>query len=182
MIRMLLMFSLLFSWLGWSQVPTAQSQEVAQVLSQAALYIFDSDFVMESPENQFTPRQLEIMEQNKEALLPMIEAALGRQESVGGSELLAQFHWTELNHLVRARLLNPGRAYGWEGSTDLLDDRQFVFHNRYLIALQKLYGPHFHSKLALTEAEKDELFTLSHSKDSQHCEWAIWLMRKLELE
>ena len=164
----------------------ASDQETARVFAKASVLIFNGDFTWESPEREFTEFELAILGENLEAVDEMICAALNVGNSVVGAELMAHFEAKRCLLLLRSRFLRPGTYYGWEGgdSGDLghLSDRHYVYHSRYIEALQAMFpNQNLVVALSFTDREIDRLKTIASSDNSRHRGWAQWMIHRLML-
>ena len=180
--RMLLPL-LLFLVPGTSAVAD-EADDVANAFARAANYVYYSGFEHSSVANAFTENEQRLLGENREALNTIIRKALGIQDSVGGALLTAHFGFDENVDRLRYRILDPGRAYGWEGSNMAdeewyMSDHQYVYHSRYIESLEAITGRPVHEVIELTESERDRIIDLAANPPNQHWEWAMWISRKL---
>ena len=162
------------------------ASDVAHAFSRAANFIYYTGFEHSSVTSAFSEKELRILDSNREALNLMIREALGVQDSVGGAMLTAHFGIDKNLDLLRYQILEPGRAYGWEGSYMAgedwyMSDEQYVYHSRYIEALESITGKPVHEVIELTERERNRINELAADPSNEHWEWAMWISRKLGL-
>ena len=162
-----------------------EGTSVANTFARATNYIFYPNFEADSVLETFSDTELQILEENSDALNSIIRAALGWQDSVGGAKLMAHFGLKENLDYLRSHMLEPGRTYGWEGvySSDeerYHSDGQYVYHSQYLAAIEELMDAPLHEVIELTEREKQRIDSLVADASHESHHWAIWISRKLE--
>lgn len=166
------------------QSAAGQKLDEGDLVARAAIYIYDQDFIQDSPGYTFTEVELEYLESRKDLLLEMIQQALMNGPSVGGADFVGHFRLYDAASRLRARFFEPGIAYGWEGPDysdpeAILGDNQYVFHHRYYNALHALYGDDLIAELGVTDAEMETIVNLSLQPDGAHYNWARWVRKKL---
>lgn len=175
------------------QAAARDADRVAEVMAKAAIYIFNTDFAVDTVEREFTEAELAVMAAHLGPVVQMIERALGVQQSVGGAMLAGHFELEAMLRLLRGHFLTPSRAYGWEGPDysdpeSWLLDEQYVYDIHYLEAIERITGKPIHEAIELTDAERrriDELASVEgqpgHIKNPRANPWAVWMQRKLKL-
>ena len=157
--------------------------DVAQAFARAANYIYYIGFEHDPVATAFSEGELKILDDNRDALNLMIREAMGGQHSVGGALLSAYFGIDENLDLLRYVVLDPGRVYGWEGSpvSDdwFYEDHQYVYHSRYVEAIEQITGKPLHEFVELTEHERDRINAIASNPRHESREWALWISRKL---
>jgi len=168
-----------------SSTATAET-DVADTIAKAANYIYSTDFTQGPVVDTFSEDELRVLGKNPDALNSLIKSALGLQHSVGGAMLMAHFRLQENFDYLRHRMLEPGRRYGWEGTyandeERYYSDHQYVYHTRYLPAIEELIGSPLHESIELTDKEKKRIDDLVASPTNESHHWSIWISRKLGL-
>lgn len=159
-------------------------QDTVSTFAKAAEAIFNGDFVWGNTEKTFSQDELDTLKQYPDDVERLICAALNGGNSVVGAELMAYFDLKGCFNMLRFRVLEPGRYYGWEGTPDSddahLSDHQYVYHSRYLAALADLFdGEDLMTILALKSREIAFLEELANMDGNSHREWAQWMLYKL---
>ncbi|MEM8982144.1 MAG: hypothetical protein AAGC71_03905 [Pseudomonadota bacterium] len=167
-------------------VTSAEQVYYDGLMAKAAGRIYNTDFVWENPEREFFEDELAHLAARTDALEAMICDALTVGHSVLGAELLVYYKLDGCIEPLRARLLEPGRFYGWEGTAGLpnnhLHDNQYPYHHRYFGALEALFDPRkLREGLALSQNETRELRMMAADPSSEHYEWAQWLLYRLNI-
>ena len=172
--------------------PTGEQQNgdlVAASVSKAALCIFDTDFIdYDVPVGTaFSETEIAVLRGRLCYVVPMIERALGREDSVWGAKLAAHFGIKELLPLLRSHFFTPKRCYGWEGPDysnpeSYLLDEQYMYSLTYLEAIQKIAGKSINE--AMRPDAQESALIVRHARDerSEFHHGAIWMMRKLKIE
>jgi len=97
---------------------SAEGTRVANTFARAVNYIFYPNFEADSVLETFSDAELQILEENPDALNSIIRAALGWQDSVGGAKLMAHFGLTQNFDYLRRTASGKCRhwlAPGWTG-------------------------------------------------------------------
>ena len=169
-------------------IQVASEPTLAETMAKAKKHIFDPDFLAPEPTAIFNLRELAILNENLEVVSEMIQQALEKQNSVVGADLVAYFKLQKNFLALRKRLLIPGYMYGWDGENseeNRLSDHQYVFHTRYVAAIEKLKGAKLHQVIVLTTKESEALnkryFDLKDSHNLQGFYWVKWIMLKLKI-
>ncbi len=161
-------------------------ENVAQVFAMTAIRVFDRDHAdFDVPmEEVFSTHDLAILGENRDALVSMIEFALGRQDSVWGARLAGHFRVEKVLRLVRHHFLTPRRCYGWEGPDysqleSFLADNQYQYSITYLEAIEAITGKPIADAIVLTPAESTRIEKHATNEKSVFYHWALWIQRKL---
>jgi len=159
---------------------------VADVFATAAIRVFDTDHAdFDVPiEKVFSTQDLAILGENRDALVSMIEFALGRQDSVWGARLAGDFRVEKVLWLVRNHFLTPRRCYGWEGPDysqleSFLTDNQYQYSITYLEAIEAITGKPIADAIVLTPTESTRIENHATNEKSVFYHWALWIQRKL---
>lgn len=158
---------------------------VAQVFAMTAVRVFDIDHADYGypMEKVFSTHDLAILGENRDALVLMIESALG-QDSVWGARLAGHFRVEKVLWLVRYHFLTPRRCYGWEGPDysqleSFLTDNQYQYSITYLEAIEAITGKPIAEAIVLTPAESTRIENYAMNEKSGFYHWALWIQRKL---
>ncbi len=168
-----------------SHGPT-EKDNVAQVFATTAIRVFDVDHAdFDVPiEEAFSTHDLAVLGDNREALVSMIESALGWQDSVWGARLAGHFRVEKVLWLVRYHFLTPRRCYGWEGPDysqleSFLTDNQYQYSITYVQAIEAITGKPIAGAIVLTPAESTRIEKHATNEKSVFYHWALWIQRKL---
>ncbi len=187
-----------------------EKDNVAHVFATTAIRVFDADHAdFDVPiEEAFSTHELAILGENRDALVSMIESALGRQDvmlldeigsgdavsmlqfalsrqdSVWGARLAGHFRVEKVLRLVRHHFLTPRRCYGWEGPDysqleSFLTDNQYQYSITYLEAIEAITGKPIADAIVLTPAESARIEKHATNEKSAFHHWALWIQRKL---
>ncbi len=166
-----------------------ETDRTARVFAKAAIRVFDADHADYdvSVEDIFSARELDVLQQNLSSLMPMIEEALGRQDSIWGAKLAGQFRAKTILPLLRHHLLTPRRCYAWEGPDytvleSYLTDNQYQYSTVYLEAIQEITGRPIGEAIELTPAEVAAIDTHARNSISDFHHWSLWMRRKFALQ
>lgn len=134
----------------------------------------------------FNDSEIEFLARHSHRVNLMIRDALDRGDSICGAHFSKQFGLAQNLDLLRARIIKPGRFYGWEGSYDPADDphlsdNQYVYHSTYVAVAESLAGKAIHQIIILDDGEKSELLSIARDPDRASHEWALWLLKKLHV-
>ncbi|MHC4202059.1 MAG: hypothetical protein ACYSU0_18875 [Planctomycetota bacterium] len=147
--------------------------------------MFDRDHVdYDVPiEDVFSAEELEVLRQDVPSLATMVEAALGRQDSIWGAKCAAYFKIDSVVPLLRHHLLTPRRCYGWEGPDysvleSYLTDNQYQYSIAYLEAIEQITGRPIEEAVELTPAEVETIDNHAGNTKSPYHHWSLWLRRK----
>jgi len=158
---------------------------VAHVFATTAIRVFDTDHAdYDVPiEEVFSTQDLAILGENRDALVSMIESALG-QDSVWGARLAGHFRVEKVLWLVRHHFLKPRRCYGWEGPDysqleSSLTDNQYQYSITYLEAIEAITGKPIAEAIVLTPAESTRIENYAMNEKLVFYHWALWMQRKL---
>jgi hypothetical protein len=161
-------------------------ENVAHVFATTAIRVFDVDHAdFNIPiEEAFSTHDLAILGENRDALVSMIESALGWQDSVWGARLAGHFRVEKVLWLVRYHFLTPRRCYGWEGPDysqleSFLTDNQYQYSITYLEAIEAITGKPIADAIVLTPAESTRIEKHAKNEKSVFYHWALWIQRKL---
>lgn len=163
-----------------------EKDNVAHVFATTAIRVFDvahADFDVPI-EEVFSTHDLAILGENRDALVSMIEFALGWQDSVWGARLAGHFRIEKVLWLVRHHFLTPRRCYGWEGPDysqleSFLTDNQYQYSITYLEAIEAITGKPIADAIVLTPAESARIEKHATNEKSVFYHWALWIQRKL---
>jgi len=163
-----------------------EKDNVAHVFATAAIRVFDDDHAdFDVPiEEVFSTHDLAILGENRDALVSMIESALGWQDSVWGARLAGHFRVEKVLWLVRNHFLTPRRCYGWEGPDysqleSFLTDNQYQYSITYLEAIEAITGKPIADAIVLTPDESARIEKHATNEKSVFYHWALWIQRKL---
>ena len=162
-----------------------EKDNVAHVFATTATRVFDADHAdFDLPiEEAFSTHELAILGENREALVSMIESALG-WDSVWGARLAGHFRVEKVLWLVRYHFLKPRRCYGWEGPDysqleSFLTDNQYQYSITYLEAIEAITGKSIADAIVLTPAESTQIEKHATNEKSVFYHWGLWIQRKL---
>lgn len=160
------------------------ADNVAEVYTKAASYVYSQDFAVYPVEKWFTREELRVLRQHLPATESMVTEALGLQDSVGGARLALYFGITNAVPLLRSHLLNPRPCYGWEGPDysdpeNYLTDNQYPYSIEYLDAMESLTGKPMSETMNLRSHEAEGIRAWTKDPGSEFYNWAIWMQRKL---
>ena len=163
-----------------------EADEVARLVADAATCIFYPHFDAWTPDAMFDERELEILEDYADQINVMIREALGRGDSVCGAYFSQRFDMLQNLDLLRWHILEPGRFYGWEGSyradgEHIYEDRQYVYGSKYISVAESLAGEPVKDFIDLTDAERARILSIANDTSHESYEWALWILRKLEV-
>lgn len=163
-----------------------EADEIAHLVADAAVCIFYPHFDAVTPENMFDERELEILEHYAQQINVMIREALGTGDSVCGAYFSQRFGLKQNLDLLRYHILEPGRFYGWEGSyradgEQIYADEQYVYHSKYIAVAESLAGEPIKDIIQLTDQEEAKILSIANDANHESHEWALWLLRKLEV-
>lgn len=163
-----------------------EADEIARLITDAATCIFYPHFDAWTPDVMFDERELEILEDYKDQVNVMIQEALGRGDSVCGAYFSQRFGLQQNLDLLRWHILEPGKFYGWEGSyradgEHIYEDRQYVYGSKYISVAESLAGEAVKDFIDLTDAEEARILGIANDADHESHEWALWILRKLEV-
>ena len=163
-----------------------EKDNVAHVFATAAIRVFDVDHAdFDIPiEEVFSRHDLAILGENRDALVSMIEFALGRQDSVWGARLAGHFRVEKVLWLVRNHFLTPRRCYGYEGRDysqleSFLTDNQYQYSITYLETIEAITGKPIADAIVLTSVESARVENHATNEKSVFYHWALWIQRKL---
>jgi len=163
-----------------------EKDNVAHVFAKTAIRVFNTDHAdYDVPiEEMFSTQDLAILGENCDALVSMLEFALGRQDSVWGARLAGHFRVEKVLRLVRHHFLTPRRCYGWEGPDyskleNFLTDNQYQYSITYLEAVEAITGKPIADAIVLTPDESARIEKHATNEKSVFYHWALWIQRKL---
>ena len=180
-------FALLYSFAIRSSAQSEhEAGEVAHLIAEAATCIFYPHFDAVTPERMFDKRELELLENYAQQINVMIRAALGIGDSVCGAYFSQRFGLQENLDLLRYHILEPQRFYGWEGSfradgQQIYADDQYVYTSQYIPVAESLAGVPIEEFIELTEREEAGIRSIANDPGHESYEWALWMLRKLEI-
>jgi hypothetical protein len=163
-----------------------KADEVARTIAKAANYIYFRSFEQDPVVDSFTKNELETLSKHLGPLNSLIRGAIGVQHSIGGAMLMAHFSLKDNFDYLRSTMLAPGRFYGWEGSytndeDTFYSDEQYVYHSKYLKAIEKLMNAPLHEVIILNNRERKHILDISANPNHESYHWSIWIGRKLRI-
>lgn len=166
-----------------------ESDVVAATISKAAILIFHTDFAdFGVPVGEvFSEAELEVLRTHLRHVVPLIEVALGWQDSVWGANFAGYFRIKEVLPLLRSHFFAPRRCYGWEGpdyfnSESYLTDEQYPYSLAYLEAIQQITGRSIDEAVPPDASESAVIAKYAGMEKSEFHHWALWMKRKLKIE
>jgi hypothetical protein len=163
-----------------------EPNDVARLFADAAACIYYPYFDAPTIEEGFDSNELEVLARFTTQLNSMIRDALGRGDSICGAYFTEFFRLEQNLDLLRAQVLTPDRFYGWEGeygsgdSPEFSDD-QYVYDSKYIRVIESLTGGPIESFMTLSSREKSQLLIIANDPSHESHEWALWILRKLNV-
>ena len=158
----------------------------AGAVAKAATHIFDTDHIDYDVAvgKVFSQDELLALRRQLDHVVPMIQTALGRQDSVWGAKLAGHFQVKEVLPLLHSHFFTPRRCYTWEGPDysnpeSYLTDNQYQYTVVYLAAIQMITGKPIHEAVSPDPSESSAIAKHASNEKSEFHHWALWMKRKL---